>query len=93
MSVSGYTPSMEEIRAAAILSLSNTGRGAKDSDRARAGLAFDRALAAHDAVVAAKAWDEGAQFAAVECNAIDDEKQAWVTPSDNPYRDQIGENK
>lgn len=34
----------------------------------------------------AKAWDEGAQFAAVECSAIDDERQPWVAPGDNPYR-------
>ena len=35
--------------------------------------------------VAAAAWDEGAQWAAVELGAIDNERQAWITPSDNPY--------
>lgn len=34
----------------------------------------------------AEKWDEGAQWAAVELGAIDNEQQAWVTPSDNPYR-------
>lgn len=34
----------------------------------------------------AKKWDEGAKWAAVELGAIDDERQAWITPTDNPYR-------
>lgn len=34
----------------------------------------------------AEKWDEGAQWAAVELGAIDNERQAWITPTDNPYR-------
>lgn len=34
----------------------------------------------------AERWDEGAQWAAVELGAIDNERQAWITPTDNPYR-------
>lgn len=34
----------------------------------------------------AEKWHAGAQWAAVELGAIDDERQAWITPSDNPYR-------
>lgn len=33
----------------------------------------------------ARAWDEGARWAAVECGAIDDERQAWIAPGENPY--------
>ena len=33
----------------------------------------------------AKAWTEGAQWAAVECGVIPSEQAAWVTPGDNPY--------
>lgn len=43
-------------------------------------------LRERDRQVAERAWDEGARWAAVECAAIDDERQAWITPGDNPYR-------
>lgn len=33
----------------------------------------------------AKAWYEGAQWAAVELGAIKHERQRWATDSDNPY--------
>ena len=42
-------------------------------------------LAEHDRQVAERAWDEGARWAAVECGAIDDERQAWIAPGDNPH--------
>lgn len=41
--------------------------------------------------VKAEAWDEGAKWAAVECGAIRDEAVAWLTPGDNPYRIEKGE--
>ncbi len=47
-------------------------------------------LAEHDRQVAERAWDEGARWAAVECGAIDDERQAWIAPGDNPYREGQG---
>ena len=34
----------------------------------------------------AEAWDRGALFAAVECGAIDHEREPWVARGDNPYR-------
>jgi hypothetical protein len=37
--------------------------------------------------VRAKAWDEGALWAAVECAAIVDESEPWLAPGDNPYRE------
>lgn len=91
MSDSGYTPWREKVLESWLYF---TNRNYEVPEQLREGTAeLDRFFAAHDAEVAAKAWDEGAQFAAVECNAIDDETQGWVTPSDNPYRDQIGESK
>ena len=50
-----------------------------------AGAEFDRWLAEHDRQVAERAWDEGARWAAVECGAVDNERQAWIAPGDNPY--------
>lgn len=47
-----------------------------------AGLEFDRWLAS----MKAEAWDEGAKWAAVECEAITTEGAAWIAPGDNPYR-------
>lgn len=41
----------------------------------------------------AEKWDEGAQWAAVELGAIDNERQAWITPTDNPYRQIEEENR
>lgn len=43
-------------------------------------------LADRDLEVAAEAWDEGALWAAVECDAICHERQPWLAPGDNPYR-------
>ena len=37
-------------------------------------------------VAKAEAWDQGALYAAIECNAIDDETQLWIADGDNPYR-------
>lgn len=34
----------------------------------------------------ARAWDEGAKWAAVECGAIESESVAFLAPGDNPYR-------
>lgn len=42
-------------------------------------------LAEHDRQVAARAWDEGAHWAAVECGAIEHEGEPWLAPGDNPY--------
>lgn len=36
----------------------------------------------------AEAWDEGALWAAVECRAIEDENEVWLTSGDNPYREE-----
>ena len=47
--------------------------------------ARDSWLAEHDRQVAERAWDEGARWAAVECGAVDNERQAWIAPGDNPY--------
>ena len=44
-------------------------------------------LASHDAEVAARAWDEGATWAAVECGAIARPENQFLTPGDNPYRE------
>lgn len=35
--------------------------------------------------VAAAAFREGAQYAAVECGAIPNERVAWFVESENPY--------
>jgi hypothetical protein len=43
---------------------------------------FDRWLAS----VKAEAWDEGALWAAVECDVIRDESVPWLALGDNPYR-------
>jgi hypothetical protein len=50
---------------------------------------FDRWLAKHDAEVKAEAWDEGALYAAVECNAIDDQSEPWIATRENPYREVV----
>ena len=42
---------------------------------------FDRWLQS----VKAAAWEEGALWAAVECGAIKDERNAWLASGDNPY--------
>lgn len=42
-------------------------------------------LAERDRQVAERAWAEGARWAAVECGAVDDERQVWLAPGDNPY--------
>lgn len=42
---------------------------------------FDRWLQS----VKAAAWQEGALWAAVECGAIKDERNAWLAPGDSPY--------
>lgn len=34
----------------------------------------------------AQAWDEGAKWAAIELDAIRDERNMWLAPGDNPYR-------
>lgn len=49
-----------------------------------------RWLAEHDRQLAERAWDEGARWAAVECGAIDDEREEWLAPGDNPYIEQGG---
>lgn len=36
----------------------------------------------------AEAWEEGARWAAVECRAVETEDEPWLTPSDNPYREE-----
>jgi len=43
---------------------------------------FDRWLAQEQA----KAWDEGALWAAVECGVIANEHGRFLAPGDNPYR-------
>lgn len=48
------------------------------------GEVFDRWLAS----VKAEAWGEGARWAAVECRALEAEDEPWLTPSDNPYREE-----
>ena len=52
------------------------------------GDAFDRWLVEHDRLVAERAWDEGARWAAVEFgrDAFVDESRVGLVPSDNPYR-------
>lgn len=35
-----------------------------------------------------EAWKEGALWAAVECGAIDTEKEVWLAPGDNPYSEE-----
>ena len=50
--------------------------------------ALEAATTISELIVAkAEAWDEGAIWAAVECNAIDDETQPWIADGDNPYRE------
>lgn len=47
------------------------------------------ALAHHlRAVLAAVAgaWDEGAIWAAIECGVIEDQRNLFLAPGDNPYR-------
>jgi hypothetical protein len=39
--------------------------------------------------VKAQAWDEGAMYAAVECNAIEDESEPWIATGENPYREVV----
>jgi hypothetical protein len=84
-----YTPKTEQVRrfwrygANAWLNSS-----ADDRDRGpngSFGAEFDRWLAE----VKAEAWDEGAMYAAVECNAIDDESEPWIATSENPYREVV----
>ena len=43
-------------------------------------------LAEHDRKKQAQAWEEGAKWAAVEAGATRDERNNWLVPSDNPYR-------
>ena len=49
---------------------------------------FDRWLTEHDRLVAERAWEEGARWAAVEFgrDAFVDESRVGLVPSDNPYR-------
>lgn len=50
--------------------------------------AYKRWLSEHDRLVAERAWEEGARWAAVEFgkDASLDESQVGLVPSDNPYR-------
>lgn len=59
------------------------------SEHATAGdiVAAQRWISARDREVAARAWAEGAQWAAVELGEIRQVENQWVTNSDNPYRD------
>ena len=70
MSDDEYTTSMDMLRRAYV---SVNGPGAvysriADEDREVVGRNFDRAIAAHDAEVAARAWDEGVE-AGVQASA------------------------
>ena len=49
---------------------------------------FTSWLVEHDRVVAERAWEEGARWAAVEFgrDSFVDESRVGLVPSDNPYR-------
>lgn len=49
---------------------------------------FTSWLVEHDRLVAERAWEEGARWAAVEFgrDAFVDESRVGLVPSDNPYR-------
>ena len=61
--------------------------GAREQRRI-AGDIFDRWMTEHDRLVAERAWEEGARWAAVEFGKDDsmDESRVGLVPSDNPYR-------
>lgn len=65
-----YTPTTEEVRLLVVDGRWNT--GAVDA------VMFDRWLAERDREVAERAWAEGAQWAAVELQAIERVENQWV---------------
>lgn len=70
-----YTPTTEEVRRQWNNAVRSDLVAARSAD-------FNRWLAS----VRADAWDEGAQWAAVELGAIKRVENQWVAPTDNPYR-------
>lgn len=85
--MSEYTPTTEEVRSS--YPLSDADREVHPAlawDKIITVEGFDRWLVKFEREVAAKAWDEGAQWAAVECGAIDRVENAWIAEGDNPYR-------
>ena len=62
-------------------------RDSLDAANKRDGLASSW-LVEHDRLVAERAWEEGARWAAVEFgrDAFVDESRVGLVPSDNPYR-------
>ena len=56
---------------------------------------FTSWLVEHDRLVAERAWEEGARWAAVEFgrDAFVDESRVGLVPSDNPYRKEQEESK
>lgn len=41
--------------------------------------------------IRAEAWDQGARWAAVECDALKTEHAVFIAAGDNPYRDGVTE--
>lgn len=80
-----YTPTTEKVADAWASRYDGEHASASGEERRGYEAEFARWLAEHDRQVAERAWDEGARWAAVECGAIDDERQAWIAPGDNPY--------
>ena len=83
--MSEYTPTTGDIKIAWAVEVDEIGHAAVVPDRV---VQFDRWLAERDRLVAERAWEEGARWAAVEFgrDAFVDESRVGLVPSDNPYR-------
>jgi hypothetical protein len=84
--MSEYTPTTDDVRE---FYQGQLVKGDDDvymfADEEKSNAEFDRWLAG----VKADAWEEGTLYAAVECNAIDDERQPWLAVGENPYREAV----
>lgn len=87
-----YTPSMKQLREDWI-SLMITSDGYSDAiSEEMAEEQWDRAMAVHDAEVAAKAWSEGRESVALDLTRPQDEA-GMRTPSRNPYLTTVRTNR
>jgi len=84
--MSEYAPTTADVRAGyTVMHPSGPGEYVVVS-REESDAEFDRWLQS----VKAAAWEEGALWAAVECGAIKDERNAWLASGDNPYEPASG---
>jgi hypothetical protein len=83
--MSQYTPTTRRVADVWERQTDGDHSGASGDEYREFAAQFDRWLAG----VKAEVWDEGALWAAVECGAVDDEKNQWLAIGENPYREVV----